>query len=73
MSDKIDIDDPEVQLGWAAIDMQIEEWLRYLEEHVLHEYELDDEDRAQLIYCMRLSYIQGHKDGASGVVPAPGL
>lgn len=73
MSEPIDIDDPEVQLGWAAIDLQIEEWLRYLDENVLAEYELDDEDRAQLVYCMRLCYIQGHKDGAAGVVPAQGL
>lgn len=73
MSGEIDINDPEVQIGWAAIDMRIEEWLRYMEENVLCDYELDDEDRAQLIYCMRLSYIQGHKDGVSGVVPAPGL
>lgn len=73
MSDEVDIDDPDLMLGYAEIDMRIEEWLRAMEENVLMEYELDDEDRAMLIYCMRLSYIQGHKDGAAGLVPAPGL
>jgi hypothetical protein len=60
-------------IGYGQIDLQIEEYLRHMEEDVLSSYEVDDEDRAMLVYLMRLSYIQGHKDGRLGVVPAQGL
>lgn len=64
-------DNPRLILDYMAIDLRIEEWLRGLEE-ILSEYEFDEEDRAMVIYYMRLAYIQGHRDGRKGVLPLEG-
>ena len=56
-----------IALNYAAIDLRIEEWLRDLEDMV-DEYEIEEEDRAMIIYFMRLSYLRGYEDGGGSAV-----